>query len=141
MKREGERGSAAIEALILVPALLALMGLIVAGGRLGSANGAAQNAAAAASRAASLARDARGASSVARGAANQSMTDQGLRCDPLGVVVDTAGFGVAVGEPASVTVRVSCSVSLRGLGVPGLPGHRTVTATMTSPLDRYRGRT
>lgn len=62
--------------------------------------------------------------------------NQGLHCAGHQVTVDTGGFGLPVGTPATV----SCTVPLADLGVPGLPGERTITATAHSPLDTYRGR-
>ena len=41
---------------------------------------------------------------------------------------------------ASVTATVTCVVNLSDVAVPGLPGTRTITATMSSPLDTYRER-
>ena len=63
-----------------------------------------------------------------------------LDCTPA-VTVDTAGFAVPPGQPAQVTVQVTCDVRLPGLTViPGIPGSRTLTATASSPLDIYRAR-
>jgi hypothetical protein len=45
-----------------------------------------------------------------------------------------------VGTPASVTATVTCVVNLSDVAIPGLPGTRTITATMSSPLDTYRER-
>ena len=44
-----------------------------------------------------------------------------------------------VGTPASVAATVSCTVELSELALPGLPD-RVVSATVTSPLDVFRGR-
>lgn len=136
-----ERGSATIELAIVAPALLALLGLVILGGRIQAAGGAVEQAAAAAARAASIARDARAAEAAARSVATESMRDQGVTCDQASTSVDAAGFAVEVGRPASVTVEVTCRVRLDDIAVPGMPGSRTLTAQMTSPLDRYRGRT
>jgi Flp pilus assembly protein TadG len=135
-----DRGSATIELAILAPALLALLGLVIVAGRISAAGSAVEQAAASAARAASIARDARAAQSAAERSARDSLRDQGVACQPLTSSVDTRGFGVAVGSPASVTVDVRCTVPMADLAVPGMPGTRMVTATMTSPIDRFRGR-
>ena len=56
------------------------------------------------------------------------------------ISVDTSGFGSPVGTPASVRATVTCVVNLSDLAVPGVPGTRTVSASMSSPLDTYRER-
>ena len=135
-----DRGSATIEMAVLAPALLALLGLVIVAGRISAAGSAVEQAAASAARAASIARDARGAQSAAERGARDSLRDQGITCQPLTSSVDTSGFAVAVGSPSSVTVMVRCVVPLADISVPGMPGQRTVTAQMTSPIDRFRGR-
>jgi Flp pilus assembly protein TadG len=135
-----ERGSATIELAVLAPALLALLGLVIVAGRISAAASAVEQAAASAARAASIARDARAAQVSAERSARDSLRDQGVTCQPLTSSVDTGGFAVGVGSPSSVTVSVRCAVPLADVSVPGMPGQRTVTAQMTSPIDRFRGR-
>ncbi|HYN57042.1 MAG TPA: TadE/TadG family type IV pilus assembly protein [Motilibacterales bacterium] len=133
-------GSATIELAVLAPALLALLGLVIVAGRISVAGSAVEQAAASAARAASLARDSRTAQADAGRAARDSLRDQGITCQPLTSSVDVRGFAVAVGSPSSVTVSIRCAVPLADVAVPGMPGQRTVTAAMTSPIDRFRGR-
>ena len=38
-----------------------------------------------------------------------------------------------------VTVQVSCTVQLSGLGLLHIPGSETITASASSPIDVYRG--
>ena len=38
-----------------------------------------------------------------------------------------------------VTVTVSCTVQLSGLGLLRIPGSETITASASSPIDVYRG--
>jgi Flp pilus assembly protein TadG len=135
-----DRGSATIEMAVLAPALLALLGLVIVAGRISAAGSAVEQAAASAARAASIARDARAAQSAAERGARDSLRDQGIRCQPLTSSVDTSGFAVAVGSASSVRVSVRCVVPLADISVPGMPGQRTVTSQMTSPIDRFRGR-
>jgi Flp pilus assembly protein TadG len=125
---------------VLAPALLALLGLVIVAGRVSAAGSAVEQGAASAARAASIARDARAAQVAADRATGQALRDQGITCRTVTSSVDVRGFAVDVGSPASVTVTVRCAVPLGDLAVPGIPGQRTVAATMTSPIDRFRGR-
>ena len=137
---QAERGSATLELAILAPAVLVLIGLAIVGGRVVLADAAVEQAAAAAAREASLARDPQTAHARAVGAAQRSLGSQGIDCVHEDIDVNTAGFAIPVGRPASVSASVACTVSLSDLAVPGAPGQRTLTATVTSPLDRYRSR-
>lgn len=135
-----QRGSATLELAILAPAVLVLFGLVIVGGRVVVAEAAVEQAAATAAREASLARDPQSAQARAVGAAQRSLISQGVDCVREAIDVDTAGFQIPVGQPASVSASVTCTVNLSDLAVPGAPGQRTLTATLTSPLDRYRSR-
>ena len=137
---DGERGSATLELAIITPALLLLLGLIVMAGRVDLAAGTVEHAAASAAREATLARDPASAIAAARSAAAADLAAQGVTCTSSSVDVDVAGFAAALGEAATVTVTVSCTVALSDLAVPGVPGSRTMTASATSALDRYRSR-
>ena len=97
-------------------------------------------AAADAARAASISRTRGNASSDARAAANSTLQSRNLDCSSTSVSVNTSGFGTAVGTPATVSATVTCSVHLSDLSVPRIPGNKTVTATVHSPLDTYRAR-
>ena len=57
-----------------------------------------------------------------------------------GVVTDTAGFAAPPGQTGLVRATVACAVRWSDLALPGTPGARTVTATFTSPIDRFRER-
>ena len=80
MIRRDERGSAAIEAAIGVPAFALFVGLIIFGGRTASTHEALQSAAADGARSASLARDAQTARTDAREAATASIANQQIGC-------------------------------------------------------------
>ncbi len=135
-----DRGSEALEAAIGVPAFLLFIALIIAGGRLAIADQAVQAAAAEAARSASISRTQGQAHGAAVSGATSSLANQQLQCTTKSVSVDTSGFASPVGTPASVTATVTCVVNLSDVAVPGLPGTRTITATMSSPLDTYRER-
>ena len=135
-----ERGSPSVEAAIGVPAFLLLVGLLVLGGRTAIAQQAVQAAASDAARAASIARTVSTARADASSAAHTSLTTQHLDCANTTVTVDTAAFGTPVGTPGQVSATVTCALRLDDIGLPGIAGTKTITATMSSPLDTYRGR-
>lgn len=135
-----ERGSASVEVAVIAPALIALLGLMIAFGRVTDADGAVDAAAHSAARAASLERDATGAQTRARAAAEDSLHGDGVTCQSTDVVVDTSGYMLDVGQAATVTATISCTARLSDIALPGLPGAKTLTATFTSPIDTYRGR-
>jgi hypothetical protein len=89
---ERDRGSAAIEAAVLAPAMLVLIGVAIVGGRIQVSGGAIETAAHDAARAASISRTADQARTVAYAAAEATLTQAGLHCARLVVVVDTSGF-------------------------------------------------
>ena len=137
----GERGAAAVEFVLVLPMLLLIVGLVVAGGRIAHARALVQQVADSAARTASLARDASSAQARAAQLAAADARAAGLTCaGGVRVRVDTAGFAIPVGQPASVTSRVTCTLTLSHLLVPGLPGALALEADAVSVLDRYRGR-
>ena len=140
-RRPGDRGSAAIEAAILAPPLLVLIGLAILGGRIQIAGGTIEAAAHDAARAASISRTAGDAQANAYAAAGASLNQQGLHCATLTVAVSTAGFAVPVGQPATVSASVTCLVDFSDLVADGLPGSKTMSASFVSSLDTFRGRT
>ena len=133
-----ERGSAALEAAIGLPAFMLFVALIILAGRVAITTQAVDSAATASARTASIARTASDANTTARTAAASSLADQNLRCVSTTVTLDTTGFRAPVGTPATVTATVRCVVNLSDLALPGVPGTRTVTATATSPVDTFR---
>jgi Flp pilus assembly protein TadG len=135
-----QRGSVTLELAILGPALLALLALVIAAGRITTTGGAIEAAARDAARQASIARDPATAETSARAAATDTLSQQNLHCAALTVRVDTTGFATPIGTPAQVTARVTCVVALADLAVPGMPGSKTLRAQFASPLDRYRER-
>ncbi len=135
-----DEGSATLELAILTPALFALLALVVVAGRIEVAGGAVEQASAAAARDASLARTPAAARQAALAAVTASLAGQDLHCAAVTVVVDTGGFAAPVGTIAEVSARVSCTVNMADLAIPGTPGTRTLTAETSSALDRYRSR-
>jgi Flp pilus assembly protein TadG len=135
-----QRGAAAVELTLLVPALLLVLGLLVAGGRLWFARTTVNEAAQTAARAASLARSADAASTAGRDAGSQSLATAGLRCRSTSVSINTAAFGVPAGTPSTVTSTVSCIVDFSEIFLPGWPGYTELTGRGSASLDTYRAR-
>lgn len=135
-----ERGSATIEAVIVVPALIVFAGLVLTAGRVTIAHQSVELAAAEAARSASLARSPAEAQTQAAAAASAALDDRRLDCRSRSVVLDTADLAAPLGTAGRVTARVVCVVDLSDVAVPGLPGAVTIDARAASPVDRYRER-
>ncbi|HYI58794.1 MAG TPA: TadE/TadG family type IV pilus assembly protein [Microlunatus sp.] len=139
-RRHDQRGSASVELVILVPALVLVLGLLVAGGRLWFARATVVEGAESAARAASLARSPGEARAAGKQAAARTLATDGLSCGADSVSVDTSAFGVPVGTPATVTATVTCRVTFADLDLPGMPGSITVRTEGAAALDTYRAR-
>lgn len=139
-RQRDERGSASVELVILVPALVLVLGLLVAGGRLWFARATVVEAAESAARAASLERSAGEARQAGHRAAARTLATDGLSCGDDSVSVDAGAFGVPVGTPATVTATVACRVPFADLSIPGMPGSITVRSQGAAALDTYRAR-
>ncbi|MFD8737502.1 TadE family protein [Streptomyces sp. NPDC059618] len=133
-------GSAAIEAAVVLPALIMFLCMAIAGGRIVISGSKIDAAAEDAAREASIHRTAASAQSAAQAAAAESLDDQGIACASVSVRVDAGGLRVPVGQVGTVTVTVTCTVSLSDLLLPGVPGAKTLTSTVTSVVDQYRQR-
>lgn len=135
-----ENGSVAVEIALLAPALVLVLGLLVAGGRLWFARTTVVEAAQTSARAASLARSPGEASATGADAGRESMTTAGLRCASSSVRVSTAAFAVPVGTPATVTSDITCSVPFGDVLLPGMPGSLQLSGRGSAALDTYRAR-
>ncbi|MGY3341001.1 Flp pilus assembly protein TadG [Streptomyces filamentosus] len=137
----GDRGDVAIEAVVVVPLLLALALLVIAGARLSLAGQTVDAAAQAAARAASLERTPAAGQSAAQQAAAAVLAQDDQPCTSSSVRAATSGLDTALGDTSTVTVTVSCRVPIGDLLLlGGGPGVRTMTASFTSVVDTYRGR-
>jgi Flp pilus assembly protein TadG len=130
-----ERGGAAVELTLVTPLLLTLLLLMVAAGRLTTAQAEVDAAARDAARSASLQRDPASAASAAHTSAQAALGDQRLTCQTLGVRADTSAFRAG----GHVTVEVTCTARLSDLTLLRLPGAKTMHARFTHPIDLYRG--
>ena len=134
-----DRGSAPIEMAITGLCTIGLIALLVIGGRVAIASSSMSDVAGDAARDASIARTAAQAQQLARASAVSTLTEQGLHCaGGPSVDVDTSGFFAPAGTSAEVRVEVTCVVSLSDVGMPGLPGSRTLHQHATSPIDPFR---
>jgi hypothetical protein len=137
----GDTGSVSLEIAVLGIVIFTLIGgLLVLAGRSNIAEGSIDSAAKSAARAASLARDADTAQSAGQRAAGTELAGAHVPCSSWAVTIDTAQFGAAVGQAATVTATVTCTVPYGDLLVPGLPGSRVLDASFTSVIDQYRAR-
>jgi Flp pilus assembly protein TadG len=129
-----QRGSASLELVLVTPALVLLLLLVVAGGRIEQARGQIDGTAREAARAASIARTSTEARTAATQLASRRLADQHLTCGSLTVVTDITEFHAG----GSVTSTVRCTVDLSDLIGLGVPGSRVLTASATEPIDVYR---
>ncbi|MFF5922794.1 TadE/TadG family type IV pilus assembly protein [Streptomyces flavochromogenes] len=141
VQHNSDRGDAAIEAVVVVPLLIAIALVFIAGVRLSLAAQKTDAAAQAAARAASLERTPTAGQSAARAAASDALGERNQACTSTRVTVDTSGLGARLGQISSVTVTVTCTVPLGDLLLfGGGPGVRTMTSSFTSIVDAYRER-
>lgn len=127
-RRHDERGSMAVEVVILAPVLMLFAMLVVAGGRYVGVQGDVEAAARDAARAASF-EDTRGeAEQAARSVIGASLDAPGC----------SVGFSSDWRPDGTVSVQVRCPVPYDDLGLLGLPGHVTVEAESHVRLDPYR---
>lgn len=128
--RRSQRGSMAVEVVLMAPVMMAFVVLVVAGGRYVGVRGDIEAAARDAVRAASMAASSDAAIEVASDIAAASLQRPG-DCRP-------AELSGIFAPDETITVTVTCEVSYDGLGLLGLPGSATLTASSSAPVDRYR---
>jgi Flp pilus assembly protein TadG len=134
---DGQAGTGTVELVIVTPVLLMMLCLIVGLGRTADARGRLTGAVRDAARAASVALTPTAAEHAAHDTALADLTGAGLVCQQPQVSTDTTAW-----QPGGqVRVQIRCTLDLSALVIAGLPGHRTLTADATAPLDRYTRRT
>lgn len=132
-----ERGSAAIEAVLVAPVILALVALLVGGARMTSAQAAIASVAREAGRVAVTATTPEEA--VAWGQLRARAVAAGYRLDPSRLRVSVLPGAFARG--GDVSVEVTYSVTLSDLPSLGLvPGSASLTATHVEPIDTHISR-
>lgn len=138
--RDPEAGFDPVGTAITIPAVFLILALTVGFTRVSAATQDVTAAVYTAARAASLARTPGTANAAAARTAAAELSSKGIGCASIDTSVDTAGFATRVGQPAAVTVTLTCRVPLSDIAVPGLPGSKTITAQAASPLDAFRER-
>ncbi|WP_138757698.1 TadE/TadG family type IV pilus assembly protein [Modestobacter altitudinis] len=133
-----DRGSDSVELAILLPVAVLVIAMLVIGARIALVGSSISGVAGIAARDASLARSSAAAQQVATASATDALASRHMHCADIQVAVDVSGFLSAPGTAAAVTVNVTCTVDLSDVGVPGLPGSRTLRDSATSPLDPAR---
>jgi Flp pilus assembly protein TadG len=119
----------------MTPILVVVLLFVVALGRVASSRAEVDAAARDAARAAANARSSNDAAIEGEGAAAATLRDRGVTCRSMTVLVDATAFRAG----GSVMATVSCTVALKDLVGLSLPSARTITASFTAPIDRYRG--
>lgn len=130
----GDEGFSTLELVVITPFLLAMVLLVVGFGRVTHGKQLVQQAAAAAARAAALASTPGQAQSDAIAEASSALTQAGVSCQQMHPTVDTSQFHAG----GQVSVSITCVTNLADLTVVGFPGHKTLSASATAPLDQYR---
>ena len=130
----GDEGQAIAELVIVAPVLLIIIVLMVALGRVDSAQGDVESAARAGVQAAVVQADAADAQTQATTAVTSTLAGAGLTCPAPQITTDTSNF-VAGG---TVSVSVTCVTSLADVSVPGVPGSKTLSATAVAHVDVFR---
>jgi len=132
--RDGERGSASAQFVLLTPVLVLFLLLFLGIGRLTHARALVNDAAAQAARAATLNYINPGqATAAAQQAAAAALAEGGLSCASDTVTVDTGNDRPG----GTITVQLACHVTLAQAVAAGFPGSATITASFTSPVDIY----
>ena len=129
-----DRGSVAMEMVLLTPLLIIILMFVIHAGRAGQGVNLLKHAADQGARAASLVAEPR-MISVAQQAVIQDLLTSGLSCVSPLVATNYEQSSLS----ASVTVTVSCQTSNEGLSLLG--AHTvSMSASSTEVIDRYRAR-
>ena len=129
-RRAGERGSMAVEVVLMTPILVLFTLLVVAGGRYVTVRADIESAARDAARAASLERSEPAAQQAATQVATAAL---GSYSDC--VVKNLDGRFVS---GSAIEVTLDCQVDNNGLGLLGLSGVYRISASGAAPIDTYR---
>lgn len=129
-RRRDERGSMAVEVVLMIPILFMFTLLVVAGGRYVSVRSDIEAAARDAARAASYERTYDKAAAAASSVATSALDGYAsCRVEDLGGDFKSGG---------DVKVTLDCDVPNEGLGLLGLSGSLPVSASASAPIDTFR---
>jgi Flp pilus assembly protein TadG len=130
----GERGTLAVELVVLAPVIV-VFGLLALGlGRYELARQQVVGAAQAGAQAAAVASNPASAQALARVAALADISSTTRSCPHPSVTTDVSDFSAG----GDVRVTVTCQVHFSDLAVPGLPGTTTLHRSSVAPIDPYR---
>ena len=130
-----ERGTMALEMVILAPILLILFMFLLACGRYFQTSSQLENAARDGARAASQTRSLADAQKAIDDSVTRTMGQSVASCKASASGTITTAF--TAGSPLSV--EVSCTINYQDLGLLGIGGDTTITKKFSSSLDPYRG--
>jgi Flp pilus assembly protein TadG len=131
----GDRGTMALEMVILAPILLILFMFLLACGRYFQTSSLLENAARDGARSASQTRSLAAAQGQVDEAVTRTMDQAVKSCKDSASGTITTAF--AAGSPLSV--EVTCTINYRDLGLLGIGGDTTITKKFSSSVDPYRG--
>lgn len=134
-KRPGERGTLALEMVVLAPILLLLFMFLFACGRYFMTSSLLENAARDGARSASQARSLPEAQARVDEAVTRNASQAFASCKNTAKGSVTTAF--TAGQPLSV--EVTCTINYRDLGLLGIGRDTTITRRFSSSLDPYRG--
>ncbi|HLR94226.1 MAG TPA: TadE/TadG family type IV pilus assembly protein [Jiangellaceae bacterium] len=141
LAEDSERGAVTtLEVVLLAPAVMAIFGLMLFGGRYALANSSIEQASNAAARAASSAETESQARDAASQIADTTLANQGLNCASTDVNVDTSAFALPPGHIGTVDVSVTCVLNLSDLVWIPVGPSLTLEHEAQSVLDAYRPR-
>jgi Flp pilus assembly protein TadG len=129
-RRRRDSGSVAVEAVLVVPVLFAVIALALAAGRLSNAQGDLDAAARYAARQISIARIPEAATAAAEADASTTLHVGEPTCRSM-------HFQPTI-TPTEVTVRIECTVALGGSTALPIPGSVTLAATGVESVDANR---
>jgi len=132
--RARDRGSLAIELVILTPLLVIFMMIMVGLGRYVEVQGQVAGAARDAARAASGTQNAGTVLTTAQQTADADLTG-GAECASTPRV--SFGGGTSLAPGGQINVVVSCTIKLTGLSLAGFAPTKVITAEASAPIDTY----
>jgi Flp pilus assembly protein TadG len=124
----------ALELAILIPVVIAMLLVVAALGRVTHGRQLVDDAAAAGSRAAALSTSPGQAEQRARASITEALAQAGVSCQNPRIDVDTTAFTPG----GQVAVVLTCTSDLSQMGLIGLPGQMSLTATARTPIETYR---
>ena len=132
-----DRGTMALELVLLTPLLITFILVLVGLGRVVEAQSQVDGAARDAARAASLSRTRPAAQANADDAASKTLTDGGNKRRCQNVLRPDIDFS-QWRSGGQVSVEVRCKIDLAGLSLVGFLPSPTMTGTATAPIDTLR---